>query len=122
MEPMPEVRFVDSIQIGQYARQGDLYLLRIDEVPKGLKTTPTRQLAPGSTMGSRHTVGSGVTVYESAGQVQRNELGYMLAGPVIESPEHITVEHPEHAHISLPPGIYQVCYQVDVRTMRRVED
>ena len=46
----------------------------------------------------------------------------MLKGPVIESDTHALIEHPEHAHISLPPGVYQVCYQVDVRMMRRVED
>ena len=63
MTPMPEVRFVDKMETGQFARQGDLYLVKIEAVPQGLKKTSNRQLAPGATQGSRHTVGFGATIY-----------------------------------------------------------
>ena len=122
--PFKESRTVDTIDIGQFARQGDVYLVKIDSI-KFLKTTDNRQLAPGSTLGSRHTVDGSVSVFVNpyGAQVERiNEAKFRCVGPQIESKDRFTVSHPEHADISLPAGCYQVMFQVDAANQRRVAD
>jgi hypothetical protein len=124
--PLGDQRVIDAIGVGYHVRQGDLYIKRIDGIDKGeYKVTSNRQLAPGTNKGSRHTVNDSVTVYEHVskqGEATTNSLGFMINGPVIECPERFSVSHPEHADMSLPAGIYQINYQVDPATMRRVLD
>ena len=43
-------------------------------------------------------------------------------GPVIVSDKPFTVSHPEHAHMKLGAGCYQVTHQMDARTLDRVKD
>jgi hypothetical protein len=45
-----------------------------------------------------------------------------LLGPMFRLFSRGTVTHPEHAHISLPAGTYQVTHQMDARTLQRVRD
>lgn len=113
-----EPRFVRTCPVGEVAcRQGDIYLWRLPEIPKGCKPRSDRQLALGKTVGSRHVCEAGPKLYDlPAGSANA------LLGPVIEAPERFTVTHPEHAHISLPSGTYQVGYQLDMRTQRAVAD
>lgn len=122
--PVKEARFVDKMATGQFARQGDVYLLKISAVDNGLKETADRQLAPGITQGSRHTVEAKVKVFEPKIPNQRRatEGGIAIVGPQIECKEHFTVAHPEHADISLPPGSYQVLFQFDHATGKRTLD
>lgn len=121
-----ETRIVDNIKVGQFVRQGDLYITRIEKVNKtGHKVTAERQLAPGTNQGSRHTVNGDVTVYARAGDnlnVDRNTRGFTVMGPQLSSETSFRVEHPQHAHFLLPPGDYQVSYQVDPNQMARVMD
>lgn len=110
-----DVRFIRTMQIGDVARQGDVYCMRVaDDVGRG-KETAERQLAPGTTKGSRHVVVGEVRVFEPA---RRGEQ----VGPIVVAEQRFVVEHPEHAHFSLPAGTYQVGYQLDYQTRRRVAD
>jgi len=128
----PEVRHVERADTG--IRQGDVYLRPYQGKPleyrflRGAVTVrrgdatqeiQDRQLAPGTTQGSRHIVeGDGVRLYRDPSQ------RHPLIGPVLVVERRCTVTHPEHAHISLPPGEYQVTYQLDAmqEELARVRD
>lgn len=148
-----EVRRLErTMKIGEWARQGDLYLIAIKAVPKGAKlvagTTeialaeerkdlkeiphngstggaPLRhprseiQLAQGTTMGSRHMLQmrEGITFYRVA-------TPGPLDGGTIEAKGRCYITHPEHAHVDLPAGIYEVRYQTDLGAdeLRAVRD
>lgn len=124
----PEVRTARRIEIGHAIHQGDVYLHRVaDSHPHG-KELGSRQVAVGTTVGSRHVVeGEGVMVF--AGQqlppgVKEPEWvaqGSIL-GPVVVADGPFNLAHPEHAHHALPKGTYQVTYQADFQTQQRVAD
>ncbi len=101
-----EQRFVRTIQLGEFCRQGDVYLTRVAGThPRG-PATANRQLAPGLTKGSRHVAHGAVEVFESAADDP-------LTGPVIFALERFELRHPEHADFLLPSGTYEVRYQRD---------
>lgn len=131
----PELRFVDKIEVGEHVRQGDIAILCIGngKLTEALKKekkarlgaeTDNHQLAPGTNKGSRHilapTKAKSLTVFTPA--QGRPEI----EGPIFETTERVTITHPEHGHISIPAGTYQVDYQVDHRSeeakQRRVQD
>lgn len=123
---LPETRFIDRMEIGEWPRQGDIYLVKIKEVPAGCKPSPTRRLAPGTTQGSRHIAEGDcdVLVHPQQGRINLTPCrkGGNATGPVVVAHGFWTDTHPEHAHISLPPGVYQVLGQIDPTTLRRVQD
>jgi hypothetical protein len=45
-----------------------------------------------------------------------------MLGPVVVACGPWTVTHPKHSHHDMPAGTYQVTYQLDRQTHRRVED
>lgn len=118
-----EVRQIKSIAVGKAVRQGDVYCIAVDAShPKG-EVTANRQLAIGNTQGSRHIVSENPSVKIFIG-VKAPEWcdAQTFLGPVIVATERFVVEHPEHAHVSLPPGCFQILHQKDWRTMERVRD
>ncbi len=101
-----DMRFVRTIQSGDFCRQGDVYLIRVEDGhPRG-RPTGDRQLARGTTKGSRHVVHGDVEVFEPA-------TDDPLTGPVVRAAQRFELRHPEHADFSLPGGTYQVTYQRD---------
>jgi hypothetical protein len=107
----------DDMKIGQWIRQGDVYVQRIAK-PKSFSTTYEQvneyQLAPGNTRGSRHVASEGYKVYV------RKDNKDPLVGPVIICNERSNIGHPEHAHFSLPgKNAYQVTYQKDWQAEQR---
>ena len=109
-----------DVPIGKkFARQGDLYFAKLAKVPHDAQpwTFPHGQLAPGTSQGSRHCV-----------DLTRVRLWVLarptaLDGPIIEAPEGVEIQHPEHGHHIYPPGIYQVTYQrAYANELRRVQD
>lgn len=121
----PETRVVKAIETGEWVRQGDIMVVRIPTITKGWHTTTERQLAPGTTQGSRHVAVGKVTVFRSpdARPIERCPDGRIrLLGPQITAPGRLIIEHPEHAHMDLPPGDYQVSFQTDIRTQNAVRD
>ena len=116
-----DIRFIQDIQPGQAIRQGDIYLLCVEEShPKGKRITD-RQLAPGSSMGSRHCVEGNVEIYE--GVKAPAWCKSKLVGPVIIArEERFKLVHPEHAHFDMPCGTFVTIFQLDPRTLLRVEE
>lgn len=116
-----EVRVVESMEIGKVVRQGDVYIHCVSpKHPHGEKTK-THQLAIGDSMGSRHVAEAPAEVFEGT-QLPEYCLPWTFMGPCIVAPDRFTVTHPEHAHVSLPAGTYQVTHQMDAKTGARVVD
>jgi hypothetical protein len=116
-----ELRRVPSIKHGQAVRQGDIYIHRVArEHPHGAEAK-SRQLAIGETQGSRHIAESPATVFVGTALPKWCADGTFV-GPCIVSEEPFTITHPEHAHVELPAGVYQITHQSDARTLDRVRD
>lgn len=125
-----EPRLVDMVKELHGVRQGDLYLWRVASIEEreplaemlrrawpdfrleklGPKTS-NRQLAPGTTRGSRHEISAAdaaaVSVYAPS------QESHPCEGPLIVADVRFSIVHPEHAEIQVPAGTYQVIYQRD---------
>jgi len=113
-------RFPGAASAGDYFRQGDIYITLRDGVAERFEIDPTpdAQLAPGTTQVSRHVLDSlaGVTMYRDAN-------GDALQGPLLVITDERTITHPEHGHVILPPGCYEITYQrAYAAELRRVQD
>lgn len=121
-----ETAVVGTVSKGDVIRQGDVYLIcitgLIDKI--ALKAIKDRQLAPGTTQGSRHVVQGDCEVYqaEDAGAVigtvaealKPSQAGLFpqLIGPIIHARGAVEIDHPEHGNRILPGGEwYAVVYQ-----------
>lgn len=99
-------QFPEAASIGDTARQGDLYITLLEAVPAGFdKAAVEPQLAPGTTKGSRHILS------HKQVRMYRDSNADALTGPVIECRKSVTVTHPEHGDVVLPPGVYGITYQ-----------
>lgn len=125
-----EVRDVGELKIGQVIHQGDVYLHRVPaEHPKG-KLLGTRQIAVGTSVGSRHVVeGAEVEVYEGKQypegfkEPEGCQPNALLGPVVVVKGGTMTLTHPEHAHHCVTgEQTFQTTYQFDARTMRQVAD
>jgi hypothetical protein len=95
-----------NLEIGQCTPQGDLYIMRVENLPNVTATKQQLQLVPGRTMGSRHCL-------DSLKDITLHGLkdGSVLDGAVIEAKREFTICHPEHGDKILSPGIYRTGYQ-----------
>lgn len=115
-----DVRFIKSMKVGQIVRQGDIYIHKVDDThPHGGRCG--RQLAQGSSKGSRHIAESPAECFTGTQKPTTCEDAVFL-GPLVKSPHRFLISHPEHADISLSGGCYQITHQMDVRTQARVRD
>jgi hypothetical protein len=123
-------RTKETCEIGKGIRQGDLYIIRINDVGptkiKGLEeaVNPANctslggdQLAMGTTMGSRHTIREGQASFWTD---PRN--ANPVFGGCVKSAGRWDLEHPEHDDWNMPEGTYGVFYQLDWQTKQRVRD
>src|SRR5690349_22119109 len=95
-----EVRHIAKMEIGKLVRQGDVYLHRVDAKHGHGPKTQNRQLAIGTTNGSRHIAEAPAEVFEGTAAPEWATRGTFL-GPLIKASERFTISHPEHAHVSL---------------------
>ena len=122
--PKTETRDATNLAIHKGVRQGDVYLWRVADKSGVGAPIANYQLAPGTSQGSRHVVEGDARVYEHAGANSKYvDPGAALFGPtLVVGKDCATVTHPEHAHIRLGPGKWQVTYQMDAMTRQRVID
>jgi hypothetical protein len=124
---------------GDVVRQGDVYLVCLDKPPAG-KEIKDRQLAPGTTQGSRHVAEGDCVVIDIADKAamirEVNRLvpstkgvlvsgrDEVLIGPAIECRKGVTITHPEHGDRSLEDGsIWLGLFQREhAEETRRVRD
>ena len=111
-------RFPEAASPGDAWVQGDVYITLLCNLPEGCKRveSPSLQLAPGTTQGSRHCLDGldGVEVFSLP------QPG-MLDGPVLQCRKERTIEHPEHGWVVLPPGIYGISYQQSMDELERAK-
>lgn len=111
-------RFSEAASVGDFVRQGDLYITRIEAIPSdAVEVKVESQLASGSTRGSRHILShDDVKMY-------RIQDDNELTGPLIRVDTEVTVTHPEHGDWVLPVGCYSITYQrAFADELRRVRD
>lgn len=106
---------------GDVIRQGDVYVIRLgDELPTHVSEWEGRQVAEGTTQGSRHTVEGAAKLYRpddaSASAVLTELIPATRAheqffGPVIVAEAVWTLAHPEHGDRTLPAGAYLITQQ-----------
>jgi len=125
----PDVRIIRRMEIGSVIQQGDLYVHRLPEKhARGKQIAAGKaQVALGDNMGARHVAEGEIAVFASttlpAGvKAPMDVSASEICGPVVVARDTWSLTHPEHAHFTLPAGVYGVTYQYDPRTMRRVQD
>ena len=124
-----DLRITRRIEIGSVIQQGDVYLHRVaDGHPRGKQIgAGSVQVALGVGNGARHVAEGDVDVFAGQ-QLPPNVRAPMdvqpqeITGPVVVATKTWHLTHPEHPHHRLPAGVYQVTYQYDPHTMRRVVD
>lgn len=113
--------------INQIARQGDVVLVRVDSLPKGLIETKRDQhgrivLAHGEKSGHGHAIrDKGVCGFRLASTTDdptgvSGGVDYIEvcgSGPATLNHEYASGQMAEHEPISLAPGLYRVALQVE---------
>ncbi len=96
-------RNIPDMPVGEVKAQGDLLFVSIATLPTGAKSRKNRQLAEGTTQGSRHVAETGKVFDASPTEVAKlikkatgKDVQERYIGPVIVGPSNIT--HPEHGH------------------------
>lgn len=115
-----ESHTIETMSAGDMWAQGDIGLVCLAALPKNCEPikNPSAQLAPGTTQGSRHCIADMATV-----RLLKLTDATPLDGPIIDAPQGVTVAHPEHGDVSLPPGVYGCVYQrAYADELRRVRD
>ena len=94
-------------------RQGDILIVRVDNIPLDAKNRKSRVLAEGEATGHLHELDSG-EVYGKDGVLYFK----------ISSEKPSTLLHPEHKAITFEPGAYKVVKQREYEPSgwRRVRD
>lgn len=120
-----------TFEPGDVAHQGDLIVVCIGKLPKSARPRKDRQLAEGSTQGSRHVLERGDVYDAPASEIAdliRVATGSVIEdsaflGPVFVSPADPTADdltHPEHGHQGFPAGaVCAVVYQRNLDSEER---
>src|SRR6185437_12492752 len=103
-----------TFESGDVSHQGDLIIVCIGALPKSARPRKDRQLAEGSTQGSRHVLQRGDLYDAEAGEVAdliraatTCTVAPLYLGPVFVSPANPTADdltHPEHGAQGFPAG------------------
>jgi len=115
-----------ALAVGDVMRQGDVYLIRVpNDWPRG-KARTDRQLAPGSTQGSRHVAEEPFGVFDGVKLPDWFTAKGFAPGPVIVLAPGVgdgLVSHPEHLYSRhAADTTWQTSYQQDAATRQRVMD
>jgi hypothetical protein len=130
-EANDDLRMARVVEPGQWLRQGDITVVRVDHAPhvQASEKAHPSQLAPGNTKGSRHVLKGAAAFFIDVEEFFESEFADSMAkvmglertrelepliGPLIKAPKRFTITHPEHSDLSLPGGCeYLVLYQRD---------
>ena len=118
-------RDLGVLKVGQWCRHGDLQIQRVaDNHLRGEEVViPSDgiQIAFGNTLGSRHIASGAWRAYTPA---NAGEFTGMVLVAVAQPDGHqAIIHHPTHATcISPPDRTYQVTFQEDIRSGRKVSD
>lgn len=123
-EQRKRTRVINKIEIGQVIRQGDIYIIRVNDDHTIGDIVDNRQLVDGVSVGSRHVlVGDDISVYEGKALPYFFMTGFPVSYAFRIKTGAAVITHPEHDYIRIEvPGLYQVTQQMDARTKRAVID
>ena len=116
------LKTVETMNVGDVFRQGDIYIVKVEDSHKKGDETGITKLAEGSSKGSSHIAVGNVRVFKGSLPSDYDYSLDDLVGPCIVATDRFAIEHPEHDDVSLPAGTYQIMYQLDTRTMSKVID
>ena len=117
-----DTQLIGSPSVGDVVRQGDVYLECLDDGYEGQTEILDRQLAPGTTQGSRHILEGDCTIWK-ANPIQESTVSGFLVGPSFRCDSDVEVTHPEHGNKILPDGTaWGALYQRVGAVERRVRD
>lgn len=114
-----EREVITMMSPGDNVRQGDLYFVFLDVEPRITGPHP-RQLAPGTSQGSRHVAEGDCEVFsvdtEDAVKivnriVPATDGQELFIGPLVRSTAGFEATHPEHGDKVFPAGSILVVYQ-----------
>ena len=111
--------------VGDVAHQGDLIFIGLPSMPTGAKVRKNRQLADGTTQGSRHILVGGKCYDADASKVAdairaatKRVVTDKYIGPVFRGPCQVT--HPEHGDHAWPDDcVVAVVYQRNLDSEQR---
>lgn len=123
-------KMLESFSVGDVSHQGDLVIVCVESLPPSATPRSERQLAIGTTKGSRHVLERGelfdcfpldvVAAIKAANGV---EVDGAFVGPMFISPDEPTdsdLTHPEHGNQGFPAGaVCAVVYQRNLDAMER---
>jgi len=111
----------EKMKVGDFCQQGDVYIYKVaNDHPHGPETK-NRQMAEGSTQGSRHIAGGTGKIYLPTVPPPNAKSGALL-GPVIIGKKSWPLTHPVHPHHSFGAGTFAIVHQMDAITRQRVAD
>jgi hypothetical protein len=124
---------IGTMSSGDVVVQGDVYLVCLDAEPTITGPANSRQLAPGTTQGSRHIVVGECDVLtvdaDSATEILNRLIPAtkphdQFIGPLVRAPRGCEVTHPEHGDRVLPAGTYLAVFQRSYleQEVRRTQD
>ncbi|MHB1125322.1 MAG: hypothetical protein ACYC0T_21770 [Ramlibacter sp.] len=98
-------------------RHGDIYLKKVEDIPKGLDVKNITVLAEGEATGHLHQFTAPVKAYTRTEDIDARFLEIM---------SDVELTHPEHKTISIAPGKYEVHHEQEfdyfTEEIRRVAD
>jgi hypothetical protein len=123
-------KFFETFEPGDVSHQGDLIIVAIPALPPSARPRADRQLADGTTQGSRHVLARGevfdVPPRDAADAIFRAtgcRVNSQYVGPVFVAPQKPTphdLTHPEHGHQGFPAGtVCAVVYQRNLDAEQR---
>ena len=100
----------------QQARQGDVLLIRVNEIPSGKATTSRIRLANGEVTGHHHSIFDQGAVGFADDETALAEY--------IDVSTSVDLVHQEHGAITVPPGKYRSVVQSEYtpKEIKRVPD
>jgi hypothetical protein len=119
-----------TFEPGDVAHQGDVIVVCIESLPESAMPRANRQLAEGTTQGSRHVLTHGkvydcnpAEVVKAIKKVTGCDIGKAFVGPVFVSPECPTANdlaHPEHGSQGFPSeAVCAIVYQRNLDAEQR---
>lgn len=112
-----------NMKIEEVVRHGDLYIERVQMLEGRGELIASRQLAPGTTKGSRHIVASDASIFKTNPTL--NGKARFQVGCGIEVVDELLIQHPEHDWIHIKcdePSCFQVYFQADFARKERALD
>jgi hypothetical protein len=109
---------VPDMQPGMMWAQGDVGIMRIAKLPQGsapMGRPENGQVAPGTSDGSRHWVAQveGIAWFRFDGDP--------LSDIAVKADVQWTLTHPDHAHCTFGPGLYQFIHEQNEQRRRVLE-